>query len=149
MSLQTIARKGVFGEWRAFLFSSSWFRESLIILNRAERFKTSLQFINVSYKYFYEALDACKAADYVLFILSSTVEVDPWGDTLLRTLQAQGLPSGVTVIAQNSSLSTKLRLEVHKSLLSFVQYFVPTQTKVFDLCSSSDSLNAIRALSEG
>ena len=38
---------------------------------------------------------------------------------------------------------------VLKSLLSFIQYFVPTQARVFDLHSSSDSLNAVRALCEG
>ncbi|KAJ2926768.1 hypothetical protein H1R20_g10336, partial [Candolleomyces eurysporus] len=36
-----------------------------------------------------------------------------------------------------------------KSLLSFVQYFVPSQTRVFDLHVPSDQLNALRALSEG
>ena len=39
----------------------------------------------------YASLDACKAADYVLFVISPTVEVDSWGDLLLRSLQAQGL----------------------------------------------------------
>jgi pre-rRNA-processing protein TSR1 len=34
-------------------------------------------------------------------------------------------------------------------LLSFIQYFVPTQPRVYDLHIASDRLNAIRALSEG
>ncbi len=95
------------------------------------------------------ALDACKVADYVVFVLSSTVEVNAWGDTLLRTLQAQGLPDVVTVVSPNGSLEPKTRLPILKSLLSFMQYFVPTQTRVFDLHVSSDRLNALRALSEG
>jgi pre-rRNA-processing protein TSR1 len=33
-------------------------------------------------------------------------------------------------------------------LLSFMQYFVPTQVKIFDLHADSDRLNAVRALSE-
>jgi pre-rRNA-processing protein TSR1 len=118
-------------------------------LHRVERFKTSLQFITVPYKLFYAALDACKVADYVLFILSSVVEVDNWGDTLLRTLQAQGLPSVVSVMAQNPDLEPKSRSKTQKSLLSFIQYFVPNQTKVLDLHSSSDRFQVIRALSEG
>jgi pre-rRNA-processing protein TSR1 len=36
-----------------------------------------------------------------------------------------------------------------KSLLSFVQYFIPSQTRVFDLHVSSDRLNALRSLAEG
>lgn len=117
--------------------------------HRAERFKTSLQFINVPYKDTYAALDACKAADYVVFILSPSVEVEEWGDVLLRTLQAQGLPDVVTVVASDSSLDSKVRSGVLKSLLSFIQYFVPSQMKVFDLHASSDRLNAVRALCEG
>jgi len=123
---------------------------SLIHLGRrAERFKTSLQFINVAYNNMYAALDACKAADYVIFVLSSSVEVEEWGDGLLRILQAQGLPDVVTVASADSSLDSKARPGILKSLLSFIQYFVPTQTKIFDLHTGSDRLNAMRALSEG
>jgi pre-rRNA-processing protein TSR1 len=116
---------------------------------RADRFKTSLQFINVAYKCMYAALDACKAADYVIFVLSSSVEVEEWGDNLLRILQAQGLPDVVTIVSSDSSLDTKSRPSILKSLLSFIQYFIPTQSKIFDLHASSDRLNAVRALSEG
>ncbi|KAJ7661687.1 ribosome biogenesis protein tsr1 [Mycena rosella] len=115
----------------------------------ADRFKTSLQFLSVPYKNMYAALDACKAADYVVFVLSSTVEVDPWGDTLLRTLQAQGLPEVVTVLAPTDALDAKARTSVLKSLLSFMQYFVPSQARVFDLHAAADRLNALRALAEG
>jgi pre-rRNA-processing protein TSR1 len=95
------------------------------------------------------ALDACKAADYVVFVLSTTVEVNNWGETLLRTLQAQGLPEAVTVVAPDTTLDPKSRSTIHKSLLSFIQFFVPTQTRVYDLHVAPDRLNAVRALSEG
>lgn len=97
----------------------------------------------------YASLDACKVADYVVFVLSSSVEVEEWGDGLLRILQAQGLPDVVTVVSSDSSLDHKARPGILKSLLSFIQYFVPTQTKIFDLHAGSDRLNAVRALSEG
>ncbi|KAF5355442.1 hypothetical protein D9758_006394 [Tetrapyrgos nigripes] len=115
----------------------------------ADRFKTSLQFLPLPYRDFYSTLDACKAADYVLFLLSPTVEVNDWGDTLLRTLQAQGLPTVVTAVAPDDSIDPKSRQGILKSLLSFVQYFFPSQSRVFDFHSSSDKINAIRALSEG
>jgi pre-rRNA-processing protein TSR1 len=88
-------------------------------------------------------------ADYVVFILSPTVEVDTWGDTLLRALQAQGLPEVVSVMSADASIDAKSRSGIIKSLLSFMQYFVPSQTRVFDMHSSSDRINALRALSEG
>ncbi|PFH49766.1 hypothetical protein AMATHDRAFT_62525 [Amanita thiersii Skay4041] len=116
---------------------------------RAERFRASLQFVTVPYRHFYAALDACKVADYSIFVLSTTVEVDQWGDTLLRTLQAQGLPQVISVIPQESILDVKNRSGILKSLLSFMQYFVPSQTRVFDLHTSSDALNALRVVAEG
>ncbi|KAK7043236.1 ribosome biogenesis protein tsr1 [Paramarasmius palmivorus] len=116
---------------------------------RADRFKTSLQFITVPYGDFYGSLDACKVADYTVFVLSPSVEVQPWGDTLLRTLQAQGLPEVVTVVASDDTVDSKSRPGILKSLLSFMQYFVPDQKRLFDLHSHSDTLNALRALSEG
>jgi len=84
-----------------------------------------------------------------MFGLSPTVEVDAWGDTLLRSLQAQGLPEVVSVTSSETFIDAKSRPGIVKSLLSFMQYFVPSQTRVFDLSSSSDRLNALRALSEG
>ncbi|KAF8550847.1 DUF663-domain-containing protein [Imleria badia] len=119
---------------------------------KAHRFKTSLQFIPVRYGRHWEALDAAKAADYVLFLLSPTVEVPEAGDTLLRTLQAQGLPTVVSAIPPDpstSSLDQKSRTAILKSLLSFMQYFDPSQGRVYDLTLPSDSLSALRSLSEG
>ena len=128
---------------------------------RAERFKTSLHFILLSYRTLYAALDACKVADYVVFVLSATREVDEWGDLLLRCLQAQGLPEVVTVVATSGSSGvehhditphdSKSRSAIMKSLLSFVRYFVPSQTRVYDLAGprSSDATSALRALCEG
>lgn len=131
-----------------FNLSSNYYRAQ-IYHTRADRFKTSLQFRTIPYRNFYDALDACKVADYVVFVLSSEVEVDPWGDTLLRALQAQGLPDVVSVVSPDVDMDAKSRSGILKSLLSFIQYFVPSQTRVFDLHASADRLNALRSLSEG
>lgn len=97
----------------------------------------------------YPTLDACKVADYVVFVLSPDVEVGAWGDTLLRTLQAQGLPDVLSVLSPSSSLDPKSRTGVLKSLLSFICYFVPSQTRVYDISIAADRLNALRSLCEG
>jgi len=65
--------------------------------SRVDRFKANIHFLVLPYRDLYGALDACKAADYVIFVLSTVVEVDTWGDTALRCLQAQGLPDVTTV----------------------------------------------------
>ena len=115
----------------------------------ADRFKTSLQFLPLQYGDVYSALDACRVADYVVLVMSSTTEIDKCGDTLLRTLQAQGLPDVVTALYPDASLDQKSRAGVLRSLLSFIQYFVPSQTRVYDIHSPSDRLNALRSLCEG
>ncbi|KAH7888400.1 ribosome biogenesis protein tsr1 [Phlebopus sp. FC_14] len=129
-------------------------RDKLLWKMKAHRFKTSLQFIPVQFgRRPWDALDAAKAADYVLFLLSPAVEVSEAGDTLLRALQAQGLPTVVSAISPDpsstSTLDQKSRTGILKSLLSFMQYFEPSQSRVYDLSLPSDSLSALRALAEG
>lgn len=121
----------------------------VVSLRRVERFKSSLQFIQLAYGDFYAALDACKVADYVVFVLSPAVEVGPWGETVLRTLQTQGLPDVVPVVAPGQHIDPKARSGILRSLLSFMQYFFPDQPRVFDLNTISDRLNTVRVLSEG
>ena len=64
-----------------------------------EWFKTSIQFIQLAYGDFYATLDACKVADYIVFVLSPAVEVGAWGEMVLRMLQTQGPPDVVSVVA--------------------------------------------------
>ncbi|KAJ4483956.1 hypothetical protein J3R30DRAFT_3838958 [Lentinula aciculospora] len=117
----------------------------------ASRFRTSLQFLFPNT--FYSILDALLIADYVLLVLSPSVEVDERGETLMRTMQSVGMPSVVAVAGESTQETTpktpKEHKEILKSLLSFTQYFVPSLTRVYDLSSSpSEVLNTIRALCE-
>ncbi|KZT43504.1 ribosome biogenesis protein tsr1 [Sistotremastrum suecicum HHB10207 ss-3] len=122
---------------------------------RVDRFKSTLQFIILPYGSFYSAMDAIKVADYTLLLMSSTTEVTSWGENLLRTVQAQGLPTVVPVVAASSSSDVadekaKDRRALLKSLLSFIQYFAPHITRVYDLENAeSDSLIALRSMCEG
>ena len=93
------------------------------------------------------------------------MEVEEWGDTLLRSLQAQGMPTVVSCCVGSSAPDSEFqrvarenkkdRQATLKSLLSFIQYFVPTQTRVYDLdptyaqSASGDKLQALRVLCEG
>lgn len=117
-------------------------------LSRAPRFRTILQFLILPYRQLYPALDATQASDYTLLALSPVTEVDPWGECLLRCLQSQGGLHNVVGVAHHPA-GEKIQQTVLKSLVSFVQYFVPTQSRVFDLSLESDARNAARALCEG
>jgi pre-rRNA-processing protein TSR1 len=69
-------------------------------MHRAERFRSSLQFILLPYGQLIKTLDAAKVADYTILCLSTEREVNSQGDTLLRCLQAQGFPQVVAVVSQ-------------------------------------------------
>ncbi|KAF8323855.1 ribosome biogenesis protein tsr1 [Clavulina sp. PMI_390] len=117
---------------------------------KVDRFKSNIQFVLLPYRNLYAALDACKAADYVVFVLSTVTEVDEWGDMALRSLQGQGLPEVTTVaLAESEQKESKQSGDILKSLLSFIRYFVPTQQRVYELTASSDAINAIRSVCEG
>ncbi|KAJ3825345.1 ribosome biogenesis protein tsr1 [Lentinula raphanica] len=122
----------------------------------ATRFRTSLQFLFPST--FYSTLDTLLIADYVLLVLSPSVEVDERGETLMRTMQSVGMPSVVAVVGESkqdtsATKNPKERKEILKSLLSFTQYFVPSLNRIYDLSASpstsaSEVLNTVRALCE-
>ncbi|KAG1767667.1 hypothetical protein EDD22DRAFT_1005392 [Suillus occidentalis] len=118
---------------------------------KTSRFKTSLQFLPVPFARQFAALDVARAADYTLLLLSPTIEATPAGDTLLRKLQAQGLPTAIAAILPTitEDLEAKARPVVPISLVSFIQYFDPAQRRVFDLSAPADSLNTLRALADG
>jgi pre-rRNA-processing protein TSR1 len=61
----------------------------------AERFKQKIQFILLE-RNFIDILDACKIADYILFVISAEVEVDQFGELCLRAIQSQGSPTVIT-----------------------------------------------------
>ena len=59
------------------------------------------------------------------------------------------LPEVVTVVSSDEPMEPKEKPGVMKSLLSFIQYFVPSQARVFDMHHGADTLNTVRALCEG
>ena len=61
----------------------------------AERFKQKIQFILLE-RNFIDILDACKVADYILFVISAEVEVDKFGELCLKAIQSQGPPTVIT-----------------------------------------------------
>ena len=61
----------------------------------AERFKQKIQFILLE-RNFVDILDACKIADYILFVVSAEIEVDQFGELCLRAIQSQGSPTIIT-----------------------------------------------------
>jgi len=92
------------------------------------------------------------SADYVLLCLSSSTEVDAWGENMLRCITALGIPeSGVRALVsslpQNESAS--VHTSIRKSLVSFSQHFFPQINRIYSLDVASELANLTRSMSEG
>ena len=110
------------------------------------RFKQKVQYLTPS-RDLIECIDACRVADFVIFLLSATEEVDDIGQQLLKCIESQGVS---TVLVGVHSLDhiepAKKRPDVLKSLKSFITHFFATQEKVHDLGNRQDCSNVMRSL---
>lgn len=113
---------------------------------RVDRFKQSLQYIPVE-RDLLRTLDACKVADFVVFILSSTQEVDETGEQLIRAIEGQGVSNIFTVVQDLDNVDPpKRRPQVQATLKSYISHFFPNQDKLHSLDSQQDCSNLIRSL---
>jgi len=112
-----------------------------------ERFKQKVQYAIPPQQDFLAVLDACKLADFVIFILSAKEEVDTHGESLLRAIESQGVSNVVTVVQHLDTVEpAKRRPDVRKSLLSFITHFFPTTEKVHSLDATQEAQNVVRSL---
>ncbi|RGB27862.1 hypothetical protein C1646_717555 [Rhizophagus diaphanus] len=111
----------------------------------AERFKQKIQFVLLE-RNFVDILDACKIADYVLFVVSAEVEVDHFGELCLKAMQSQGLPTVITTAMHMEKIPQKKRNDVKKSLLSYMRYFFPDEEKIHSVDQIQDALNVLRTI---
>ncbi|GAB7337078.1 hypothetical protein MBLNU457_g2482t1 [Dothideomycetes sp. NU457] len=111
------------------------------------RFKQKIQFVTLPQRSLWDALDACRIADFVIFAVSADEEVDSLGESMLRAIESQGV-SNVVTVAQGLEKegSLKKQHQVQASLKSFITHFFATQEKVHSLDSRQDCANVMRSL---
>ncbi|USW48689.1 Putative ribosome biogenesis protein Bms1/Tsr1 [Septoria linicola] len=110
------------------------------------RFKQKVRFLTPA-RDVIQCLDACRLADFVLFVLSANEEADELGEELLRTVEAQGVSTVLTgVYGLDRVEPAKKRPDVVKSLKSFITHFFATQEKVHDLGNRQECSNVMRSL---
>lgn len=113
---------------------------------RIDRFKQSIQYVPIR-RDLIAALDACRVADFVVFILSSKQEVDETGELLIRAIEGQGVSNVFTVVQDLDEIHPpKRRPQVVTSLKSYISHFFPNQDKIHSLDSPQDCANVIRSL---
>ncbi|KAK9454285.1 hypothetical protein V1511DRAFT_503270 [Dipodascopsis uninucleata] len=111
-----------------------------------ERFKQKIQYV-VPPRTFIALIDAAQIADFVVFVVSAKQEVDHFGETVLRTIVAQGVSTVYTIVQHLSEVeSTKMQTELRRSLLSYMAHFFAEQEKVFSVEQPSECLNVVRSL---
>lgn len=110
------------------------------------RFKQRVQYLTPE-RDLLKTLDACRVADFVLFVLSAEEEVDELGEQMLRCVESQGVSTVLTGVHNLDKVEpAKKRPDVLKSLKSFITHFFATQEKVHDLSSRQDCSNVMRSL---
>lgn len=113
---------------------------------RVDRFKQNLVYLPVERKLL-PALNACRLADFVIFLLSPNEEPGEEGEMLLRTIESQGVSNVLTMVQNLNSIEPpKRQSQVVASLKSYITHFFPTQEKVLSLDSESECANTVRSL---
>ncbi|SCU84328.1 LAFA_0D09362g1_1 [Lachancea sp. 'fantastica'] len=114
-----------------------------------KKFRCSLKFVVPDVTNFMSVLDATKIADFTLFGLSATAEVDTaFGEQIIRAVELQGISSYMGCVANLSQAhpKEKFQLDIKQSLESFFKHFFPSQDRICNLEKASEAQNALRTL---
>ncbi|KAH0558438.1 hypothetical protein GP486_004907 [Trichoglossum hirsutum] len=119
--------------------------EGLVRLN-VDRFKQKIEYVLVK-RDLIKALDACRVADFVVFILSPNQEVDELGELLILSIEKQGI-SNVLIVVQGLDTvePPKRRPQVVTSLKSYITHFFPMIERIHSLDAPQDCSNILRSL---
>lgn len=114
---------------------------------RVKKFKSNLKFIIPDMNNLINILDCAKVADFVIFGLSGTSEVDPKiGEQIIRALELQGIASYIGVVPNLSKVhpKEKFQLDVKQSLESYFKHFFPSENHIYNLEKKTEALNGLR-----
>ncbi|XP_066138171.1 pre-rRNA-processing protein TSR1 homolog isoform X2 [Euwallacea fornicatus] len=99
-----------------------------------------------------DVLDSLKVSDVVVFLLSSVngaeyIEeiVDKWGNKLLMSCLAQGLPTPVVILTDLDSITPKKRNEFKQNVQKIVNQWLPDE-KLMVLDKNADAINILRRI---
>ncbi|KAL7785813.1 hypothetical protein V8C37DRAFT_393407 [Trichoderma ceciliae] len=111
-----------------------------------DRFKQKLQYVALE-RDLGTCLDAASAADFVVVVLSASIEVDKLGELILRSVESQGLSTLFTLVQGLDKIEpAKQRPGVMGSLKSFIMHFHPEQEKLYSVDNRQDCANLMRSL---
>ena len=119
---------------------AGWTRTSI------DRFKQKLHYLVVE-RNLLGSLDACRIADFVIFILSAEEEVDAEGELILKSVESQGITNTFTVVQALDKIEpAKQRPSVVGSLKSYITHWLPSTERVYSLDNRQETSNLVRSL---
>ncbi|XP_071960832.1 pre-rRNA-processing protein TSR1 homolog [Antedon mediterranea] len=92
-------------------------------------------------------LDAAKASDSIVAVLSPDEGWDAWGELCLTSLFAQGLPATTLLLQGMVDLSIKKKSESKKNLQKIIEKRFPKE-KIYTLDSAQDAILLLRHLGD-
>lgn len=111
-----------------------------------ERFKQQLHFVVAKFELL-AALDACRVADFVVFVMSAEQDMGEEQAHLIKTIESQGISNVLATVQRLDKIEpAKRRVQVSASLKSSMSHFFPTIEKVTSLDSRQETLNLVRSL---
>jgi pre-rRNA-processing protein TSR1 len=111
-----------------------------------DRFKQKVQYLVVK-RDLLATLDACRVADFVVFVLSAEEEVDEEGEMILKSIESQGLTNSFTVVqALDKVEPAKRRPQILGSLKSYISHWLPTTERVYSLDNRQEASNLVRSI---
>ena len=111
-----------------------------------DRFKQKIQYIPLQ-RDLAACLDAARTADFVVVVLSATVEVDELGELILRSVESQGMSTMFTAVQGFENVKqAKEKQGILGSLKSFITHFHPDQEKLYNLENRQECSNLMRSL---
>ncbi|KAI4278976.1 MAG: hypothetical protein L6R38_005125, partial [Xanthoria sp. 2 TBL-2021] len=114
---------------------------------RVERFGQNVLYVPVK-RDLVAAMNACRVADFIVFLLSPDQEVGEDGEQLIRAIESQGVSNVLTMVQYLDSIQPpKKQPQVVASLKSYINHFFPNQDKVHSVDSDRECANVIRSLS--
>jgi pre-rRNA-processing protein TSR1 len=78
--------------------------------------------------------------------MSAEIEVDKFGISCLLGILNQGLVSPIPVVQHLERTAPKLRNNIKKSLVSFVQQFYPEESRIHTLDSEAETMTVLRMI---
>ncbi|XP_075226411.1 tsr1 ribosome assembly factor isoform X2 [Lycorma delicatula] len=108
------------------------------------RFRQRFTFVRVNRDELFNVLDVLKTVDTVLFVVS-VLGIDDWGDVLVTSILAQGLPTCAVALVGLELVLPKKKQESKSQIQKAINHWLPEE-KINVLEKDSDALNLLRRI---